>query len=103
VVGHAASVAPARVFGGDTEGGATETELWTTVQLGYGLSERFSAYLNGTVSSDAFLRSRDKALRLGLYANPLDTRLFDLDLMFEFRLFGSTLSATREAKAYPPG
>lgn len=81
-------------FGGDGLGRpSNETSVGSSFQLGYGLTDRLSAYLNGAASSDTFFRGGGRMLRLGLYGTVVDTRFFDLDLFFDFRLMGNSLVA----------
>ena len=82
-------------FGGDGFGRpAPERSVRLSFQLGYGLTDRLSAYLNGAASSDPFFRGGDGNLRLGLYGTVVDTRYVDLDLFLDFRLFGNRWAAT---------
>lgn len=88
-------------FSGDGFGRpSSETSVGSSFQLGYGLTDRLSAYLNGAASSDTFFRGGDRALRLGLYGTVIDTRFFDLDLFLDFRLMGNSLAAAGVAQGF---
>jgi hypothetical protein len=54
--------------------------------LGYGLTQRFSAYLATTLSADGYLMGAQTELNLGAFGTPLDTDHLDLDLLLDIRV-----------------
>lgn len=69
--------------GGDGLGRRGEAGWSSTFQLGYGLDDRFSAYVNGSATGDTFAGGAAGSLRVGLYATVLDTTHLDVDLFLD--------------------
>lgn len=70
--------------GGEGLGRRGEAALVSSFQLGYGVTERVSAYVNGSASG---------ALRAGAYATALDTTHVDLDLFLDYGTTGDATGA----------
>ncbi len=62
------------------------------IMLGYGITERFSAYLGTTLQSEDSFDNGSAHIYLGMFGTPVDTDHFDLDLFFDVSLSGQSLS-----------
>lgn len=60
--------------------------------LGYGVAERFSAYLGLALQANGYLADAEPGLRLGAFATVIDTALFDLDVGLELGACGPGLA-----------
>lgn len=60
-----------------------ERGLYGDIMLGYGLVERFSAYLGTTLSANDHFTEGNADVYLGIFGTPLDTDHFDLDLFLD--------------------
>lgn len=60
-----------------------ERGLYGDILLGYGLAERFSAYLGTTLSASEHFTDGNADVYLGIFGTPLDTDHFDLDLFLD--------------------
>ncbi len=82
-------------FGTDEIGGpASEHKISSTALMGWGLAERFSAFMSLGTESDSFLNNSEGELDFGFFGTPLDTKNVDLDLGFILKLAGPGLSET---------
>ncbi len=72
------------------EGGAGggDGHVASSLVLGYGLEERFSAYLALTMEGDGHLGEGAGDLAMGIFGTPLDTDHLDLDLLLDTHLSG---------------
>jgi len=70
-------------YGGFDGIGADERSLYGDIMLGYGLVERFSAYLGTTLSASDHLTDGNADVYLGIFGTPLDTDHVDLDLFLD--------------------
>ncbi len=62
--------------------------------LGYGLTERLSASLNGWVASDRRHRVEAQGMSAGLYGTVLDSPMLDLDLFLAWGMVDDTAART---------
>lgn len=60
---------------------------------GYGLMERFSAFLGATLQGNGVLAEGQGSFRFGLFGTPVDTRHVDLDLIFSVETGGPGISS----------
>jgi hypothetical protein len=71
-------------IGGEGLGRRGEAAMVSTFQLGYGLSDRVSAYVNGSATPDVIDDTTVGSLRAGAYASLLDSEHFDLDVFVDY-------------------
>lgn len=113
-----AAGAPGAARAADTletfEAGALDVELYTGYEglgaarerhsvfgdlyLGYGITDRLSAFVGTLVHFDGRLSNPDPDVYLGVYGTPVDTAHFDLDLSLAFDALGAGL---RELQVTP--
>ncbi len=84
------------VYMGSENLGHTRQEgvIFGDILLGYGLAERFSAYIGTTLQADRTLGQSDHQHYLGLFGTPLDSDHVDLDLFLDFTGSNSGLTIT---------
>lgn len=69
-------------------GARTAHGIYGDLMLGYGLVERFSAYIGQSLKGNGYFTAGEANTYLGIYGTPVDTRHFDLDLFLGFSLGG---------------
>lgn len=62
------------------------------IMVGWGLADRFSAYLGTTMQADGYLMNGGTELGLGVFGTPVETDHLDLDLFLDLRSAGEGLS-----------
>jgi hypothetical protein len=77
----------------------TDQALGSAMLLGYGLAERFSAYVASSLSADGSLAGAQTELNLGAFGTPLDTDHLDLDLILDLILAGTGMGGWTVAPA----
>ncbi len=65
-----------------------EKTVYGDILLGYGLVERFSAYLGTTLQGNEYLSDGSAGLYLGIFGTPVDTNHFDFDLFLDISAAG---------------
>jgi hypothetical protein len=58
------------------------------LMLGYGIIDRFSAYLGATLSTNEMFSTASSEVFLGIFGTPVDTAHFDMDIFFDMRAAG---------------
>jgi len=79
---------------------AAEHMLSGELMLGYGIVERFSAYLGASLSADAIMTGASSEVFLGVFGTPVDTAHFDLDLFLDLRAGGMDSTGFTVAPAF---
>ncbi|MCP4604699.1 MAG: hypothetical protein GY847_29960 [Proteobacteria bacterium] len=69
--------------------GKHEKTVYGDIMLGYGLVERFSAYVGTTLQGNEYFSDGSAGLYLGIFGTPVDTDHFDLDLFLDVSAEGS--------------
>ncbi len=82
------------VYSGAGGLGAAEADqsIFGAAVLGWGVAERFSAYLATTLSADSFLANSETTLGFGVFGTPLDSEHVDLDIGLGMAATGPGLS-----------
>ena len=60
--------------------------------MGWGVANRFSAYLATVMSADGYLTGAETQINLGAFGTPVDTDHFDIDLLLDMRVEGSGMN-----------
>ena len=60
--------------------------------MGWGVANRFSAYLATFMSADGYLTGAETQLNLGVFGTPVDTDHFDVDLLLDMRVGGDEMN-----------
>jgi len=69
--------------------GRAERAVFGDIMLGYGLTDRLSAYLGTCMEGDGYLSNSATGLYFGLFGTALDSDHFDLDLFLDISGDGS--------------
>jgi len=86
-------------LGADALGAAVENqEINSVAVLGWGVAERFSAYMATGFTADSYLNNAEPELSLGFFGTPLESEHVDLDLGLNMSVGGPGFS---EATANP--
>ncbi len=70
------------------------------IMVGWGLADRFSAYLGTTMQADGYLMNGGTELGLGVFGTPVETDHLDLDLFLDLRSAGDGLSTLQIEPAF---
>jgi hypothetical protein len=81
-------------LGGERLGRRAEAALFASFQLGRGLSDRVSAYVNGSATHDVLDVPAAGSLHVGVYATLLDSAHLDVDVFLDY---GTTEGETAAA------
>ncbi|MCP4676246.1 MAG: hypothetical protein GY854_12200 [Deltaproteobacteria bacterium] len=65
-----------------------EKSIYGDIMLGYGLIDRFSAYLGTTLQANEYFSDGSGNVYLGVFGTPVETDHFDLDLFLDISLGG---------------
>jgi hypothetical protein len=68
--------------------GKKEKTVFGDLMLGYGLVDRFSAYLGTTLQANEYLTDGQANIYIGIFGTPVDTDHFDFDLFLDISLGG---------------
>ncbi len=79
--------------------GEADRGFHSSVLLGYGILERFSAYFSAGIAGDWNFSNGQPTLSMGILATPLETEHFDADLFLDFSASGQGLADFQVAPA----
>ena len=65
-----------------------EKTIYGDIMLGYGLIDRFSAYLGAALQGNEFFADGRAGIYLGIFGTPVETKHFDFDLFLDFAAGG---------------
>jgi hypothetical protein len=71
----------------------SDKTVFADIMLGYGLADRFSAYLGTTLFADEYLVNGGADIYTGLFGAPIETNHVDLDLFLNVGAGGTGLTA----------
>jgi len=84
------------VYSGMSGLGAAEAQqsITGTAVMGWGVAEKFSAYMATSLAADSYLANTETTLEFGVFGTPLDSEHVDLDLGLAMKAAGPGLSQT---------
>ncbi|MBW1807419.1 MAG: hypothetical protein JRJ19_04935 [Deltaproteobacteria bacterium] len=69
-----------------------DRKIYGDIMLGYGLLNRFSAYLGTTLLGNEYFSDGSAEFYLGIFGTPVDSSHFDLDMFLDISIGGPGLS-----------
>ena len=76
-----------------------EKSVYGDIMLGYGLIDRFSAYVGAALQGNEFFADGEACIYLGIFGTPVETKHFDFDLFLDFAAGGKGMRDFQVAPA----